>query len=45
MENLNDLPNLGKELTKQLQQASINSYKNLAVLGIIKILLKIKGSD
>lgn len=41
--SLQDLPNIGKELAKQLQQAGIYSYQDLIDAGSVEALLRIKG--
>ena len=45
MSNLTDLPNIGKELAKQLEAVSINSYQDLVDCGSVEALLKIKGKS
>ena len=43
MSNLTDLPNIGKELAKQLEAAGISSYQDLVDCESLEALLKIKG--
>jgi DNA transformation protein and related proteins len=44
MEDLTQLPNIGAVLADKLANASITSYKDLASLGSVKALLKIRAS-
>lgn len=45
MEKLSDLPNIGKELERQLREAGIESYEQLKSLGAEQAWLKIQEKD
>lgn len=45
MEKLSDLPNIGKELERQLREAGIKSYEQLKSLGAEQAWLKIQKKD
>lgn len=45
MENLSDLPNIGKELERQLNEVGIQSYEQLKDLGAEQAWLKIQEKD
>ena len=45
MGQLSKLPNIGKEVERQLNQVGINTYEELEELGAEKAWLKIQESD
>ncbi len=45
MEKLSDLPNIGKELEKQLQRADIETVEQLRAVGSREAWLRIKAFD
>ena len=45
MEHLSDLPNIGKEVERQLNEVGINSYEQLKELGAQAAWLKIQEID
>lgn len=45
MEKLSDLPNIGKELERQLNEVGIESYEQLKSLGAEQAWLKIQEKD
>lgn len=45
MEKLSDLPNIGKEIEKQLNQVGISTYEQLKKVGSMQAWLKIKNID
>lgn len=45
MEKLTDLPNIGKEIEKQLHAIGVSSYKDLKELGAEQAWLKIREKD
>lgn len=45
MEKLSDLPNIGKELEKQLQRAGIETVEQLRAVGSREAWLRIKAFD
>ena len=45
MKELLKLPNIGKELAKQLEAVGIKSVQDLAACGSVEALIKIKGKS
>ena len=45
MEQLSELPNIGKELERQLYEVGVNTYEELESLGSETTWLKIQGID
>ncbi len=43
--DLTDLPNIGKTLAARLEQADIHSYNDLAAIGSIEAVLRIKEAN